>query len=101
LPFRYWFLAIHLLTSTKKSFSAAKLQRQLGHKRFEPIWTLLHKLREIMGKNEMYSLSGEIERDKSKVLVMAESQPIKRKITKNGSPKQVRYIKMIVINDLK
>jgi len=54
-----------------------------------------------MGKNEMYSLSGEIERDKSKVLVMAESQPIKRKITKNGSPKQVRYIKMIVINDLK
>jgi len=54
-----------------------------------------------MGKNEMYSLSGEIERDKSKVLVMAESQPIKRKITKNASPKQVRDIKMIVINDLK
>jgi DNA-directed RNA polymerase subunit RPC12/RpoP len=24
LPFRYWFVAIHLLTSTKKSFSASE-----------------------------------------------------------------------------
>jgi len=37
LPFRYWLIATHLLTSTKKSFSAAELQRQLGHKRYEPI----------------------------------------------------------------
>jgi len=27
LPYRYWFIAIHLLTSTKKSFSASELQR--------------------------------------------------------------------------
>jgi hypothetical protein len=127
LPFRYWFIAIHLLTSTKKSFSAAELQRQLGHKRYEPIWTLLHKLREIMGKrDEIYSLSGVIELDegffstqtpddekkkplkrgrgsqkKSKVLVMAESQPVEGQTTKNGKPRQVGHIKMIVINDLK
>src|SRR5215510_2447907 len=50
LPFRYWFIAIHLLTSTKKSFSALELQRQLGHKRYEPIWHLLHNLRAVMGK---------------------------------------------------
>lgn len=37
LPFKYWFVAIHLLTSTKKSFSALELQRQLGHNRYEPI----------------------------------------------------------------
>jgi predicted RNA-binding Zn-ribbon protein involved in translation (DUF1610 family) len=30
LPFRYWFVAIHLLASTKKSFSASELQRHLG-----------------------------------------------------------------------
>jgi DNA-directed RNA polymerase subunit RPC12/RpoP len=61
LPFRYWFIAIHLLTSTKKSFSAAELQRQLGHKRYEPIWYLLHKLRGIMGKwDEQYSLLEEL-----------------------------------------
>ena len=64
LPFRYWFIAIHLLTSTKKSFSAAELQRQLGHKRYEPIWNMLHKLRNIMGKrDELYTLSDVVELD--------------------------------------
>ena len=43
LPFQYWFIAMHLLTSTKKSFSAKEVQRQLGHKRYEPIWYMLHK----------------------------------------------------------
>lgn len=127
LPFRYWFIAIHLLTSTKKSFSALELQRQLGHKRYEPIWGMLHKLRAVMGKrDEQYSLSGVIELDegffstetpdqdkdkplkrgrgsqkKSKVLVMAESQPVEGETTKSGKPRQVGHLKMIVINDLK
>lgn len=127
LPFRYWFIAIHLLTSTKKSFSALELQRQLGHKYYEPIWNMLHKLRLIMGKrDEQYSLSGVIELDegffstevdederdkplkrgrgsqkKSKVLVMAESKPVEGKTTKTGKPRQVGHLKMVVINDLK
>jgi hypothetical protein len=58
LPFRYWFIVIYLLTSTKKYFSSAELQRQLGHKYYEPIWSMLHKLRQIMGKrDEVYALS--------------------------------------------
>ena len=91
---------MHLLTSTKKSFSAKELQRQLGHKRYHPIWHMLHKLRETMGKRDgEYVLAGRIELDegyfsteiseneknnplkrgrgsqrKSKVLVMAESE---------------------------
>ena len=127
LPFRYWFISIHLLTSTKKSFSAAELQRQLGHKYYDPIWSLLHKLRSIMGKrDEKYSLSGVIELDegffstetddsekkkplkrgrgsqkKSKVLVMAESLPVEGQTTKKGKPRQVGHLKMLVINDLK
>ena len=52
LPLRYWFIAMHLLTSTKKSFSALELQRQLGHKYYEPIWGMLHKLRLCMGKRD-------------------------------------------------
>ena len=127
LPFRYWFVAIHLLTCTKKSFSAAELQRQLGHKRYEPIWIMLHKLRQVMGKrDEQYSLSDVIELDegffsteikeedkdeplkrgrgsqkKTKVLVMAESKPIEGKTTKTGKPRKVGHLKMIVIDDLK
>jgi transposase-like protein len=52
LPFQYWYVSMHLLTSTKKSFSAAELQRQLGHKCYQPIWELLNKLRDVMGKRD-------------------------------------------------
>lgn len=126
LPFRYWFIAIHLLTATKQSFSAMELQRQLGHKRYQPIWEMLHKLRNVMGKRDSkYSLSDEMEVDegffstecpeeekgkplkagagsqkKSKVLVMAESQTIDS--PKNiKKPKRVKHLKMCVIEDLK
>ncbi len=62
LPFRYWFIAIHLLTCTKKSFSAVELQRQLGHKRYEPIWLMLHKLRDVMGqRDDLYELTEVVE----------------------------------------
>jgi hypothetical protein len=127
LPFRYWFIAIHLLTSTKKSFSALELQRQLGHKYYEPVWSMLHKLRHSMGKrDEMYSLSGVLELDegffstetddaekhtplkrgrgsqkKTKVLVMVESEPITDKSASQDKSRKVSHIKMIVINDLK
>jgi len=38
LPICDWFIAMHLMSnSTKKSFSAPELQKQLGHKRYEPI----------------------------------------------------------------
>ena len=44
LPYLYWLIAMHLLTATKKSFSAKEIQRQLGHNRYEPIWSMLHKI---------------------------------------------------------
>jgi hypothetical protein len=127
LPIRYWFVAMHLLTSTKKSFSAVELQRQLGHKYYEPIWVMLHKLRLAMGKRDgQYSLSGQIELDEgffsievkpqdkdkprkrgrgsqraTKVLVMAESKDVKEKPAKKGKPRKVGFIKMQVIPNLK
>lgn len=65
LPFRYWYMAMHLLTSTKKSFSALELQRQIGHKRYEPIWAMLHKIRMIMGQQDARKeLEGWVELDK-------------------------------------
>ena len=64
LTFQYWFVAMHLLTGTKKSFSAKEVQRQLDHKRYEPIWAMLHKIRSVMGlRDDEYELSGEVELD--------------------------------------
>jgi len=64
LPFRYWLITMKLLTSTKKSFSASELQRQLGHCTYHPVWAMLHKLRMAIGKrDELYTLSDVIELD--------------------------------------
>ena len=126
LPVRYWFIAIHLLTSTKKSISASELQRQLGHKNYNPIWTMLYKLRAAMGtRNSRYEVSSIVEEDesffsteiseedkgkplkrgkgsqkKTKVLVIAQTAEgnLTRKFDKLTA---VKYIKMLVIDDLK
>jgi DNA-directed RNA polymerase subunit RPC12/RpoP len=57
LPFQYWYIAMHLITSTKKSFSAHELRRQLGHKRYEPIWSLLHKIRHAMKPDSQLNMA--------------------------------------------
>jgi transposase-like protein len=64
LPFRYWLTAMQFLTHNKKSYSAKSIQNELGHKRYEPIWTMLHKLRAVMGyRDSEYELSNWIELD--------------------------------------
>jgi ribosomal protein S27E len=125
LTFRYWFIAIHLLSSTRKTFSAKEIQRQLGHKRYQPIWHMMHKLRIAMGKrDDNYELCGEMELDdgffttpvsseekdeplkrgrgsqkKTKVLVMAESEKVESP-EKGKKSRKVGHIKMKVISDL-
>lgn len=64
LPFSYWYKAMHLMSSQKEGISALALQQELGHKRYEPIWSMLHKLRSIMGKrDELYQIEGSFELD--------------------------------------
>ena len=125
LPYRYWFIAMHLLTSTKKSFSAKEIQRQIGHNRYQPIWHMVHKLRVVMGKRDgEYILAGQIELDdgffstvkpeeskdkklkrgrgsqkRTKVLVMAESHKVVS-VKKGQKPRRVGYLKMQIIEDL-
>jgi len=129
LPFQYWFIAMHLITSTKKTFSAKEVQCQIGHKRYEPIWAMMHKLRCVMGlRDDEYDLNGEVElddgffetvsitRDKSEplkrgrgsqrqtaVLVSVESRPVEEVpvIKKHSKQKKVRFLKMKAIDSLK
>jgi transposase-like protein len=64
LPFQYWMLCIELMTLSKKSFSALEMQRMIGHKRYEPIWLMMHKIRRVMSKrDEKYELNGCLEFD--------------------------------------
>ncbi len=41
-----------LMSTTKKGFSAKEIQRQLGLKRYEPVWAMVHKLRKVMGDRD-------------------------------------------------
>jgi len=127
LPLMYWFTAIHLLTSTKKTISALEMQRQLGHKRYQPIWEMMHKLRSVMGvRDSKYKLTDTIELDegyfttdnsdnqdigeslkrgigsqrKSKVLVMVESEESESP-KKGQKSRKCGHIKMKVMENLK
>ncbi len=63
-PFQTWFIAIHLMTSVKKPISAIEMQRQLGYKRYEPIWYMMQKIRSAMGaRDESRISSGMVEID--------------------------------------
>lgn len=121
LPFRKWYLAMAFMSFSKKGMSAKELQRQLGHSRYESIWSMMHKIRSSMGKRDaLYTLNGAIEFDEGyfekatsskvklkrgrgsqkqiNVAVMAESTPLEDIDTGNQSS-QCRYFKMKVVGN--
>jgi hypothetical protein len=121
LPYQYWVYAIFFMTMTKKGMSALEMQRQLGHKRYQPIWEMMHKLRVSMGnRDSQYKLDGMIELDdaffktyneepqeknkrgrgssgQSKVIVMSKIEPKVGRPKKHRKSSKFRYVKMIVI----
>lgn len=125
LPFRNWFIAMHLLTATKKSISSKELQRQLDRNRYQPVWEMVNKIHDVMGKRDNnYKLTEQIElddgffttdreeeeklqptkrgrgsQDKTKVVVMTESAPAEN--SKSPIKKTLGHVKMIVIPDLR
>lgn len=56
LPYLYRYKAILILSSTRKTFSANEIKNQILHEIYEPIWSMLHKIRIVMGK-EMTEIS--------------------------------------------
>jgi transposase-like protein len=126
LPYHYWLTAMFLMTKNKRSISSCDLQRMLGHKRNEPIWLMMHKIRISMGnRDDLYTLKGTVEMDEaffetvdpdqlnaplkrgrgsqkqSAVMVIAESEEVEEK--KQGKHRKKRrcgYFKMRVMDDL-
>lgn len=62
-PLTLWFWAAYLMTTDKRGVSALLLQRQLGLRRYETAWMMLHKLRRAMVNAAREPLHGEIEVD--------------------------------------
>lgn len=78
LSFLIWYKTMFLLTATKKGFSTKEIQTQLGLKRYEPVWAMVHKLRKAMGnRDSRYTLEGMIEFDEAYFTI--ESSEIEQK----------------------
>jgi hypothetical protein len=114
------------MTSTKKGLSAKEMQRQLGHKRYEPVWYMMHKIRVAWGhRDDRYKLTGFNEMDegfftsinsdpdeyeeivlkrgrgsqkRSPVLVMAQTEKVSNK-KKNRPSSRCRFFKMKCMPD--
>lgn len=66
-PLRLWFRIMWLVTSQKTGASALNVQRQMGLRRYETVWTWLHKLRRAMVRPGRDRLSGRVEVDETYV----------------------------------
>jgi len=90
LSFQYWFIAMYLMSSTKKSISVYEVQRQLGHKRYEPIWAMMHKIRSAMGtRDNKYLLQENVEVDEGFFeTIVPEDQKKEPRKRGRGSQKQ-------------
>lgn len=63
LPLTTWFVAMHLLTSTKTNLSALELKRHLGV-RYRTAWRLKHKIMQaMMEREETRQLTGFVQLD--------------------------------------
>ena len=129
IPLKIWFEIIHLMTTTKKAFSALEMYRQVRTKFYEPVWFIMQKVRITMGKRDAkYKLKGHIEIDdafyevvdtdaiekkedwqqkrgrgsqkQAKVLVMVESVPNPLQENKHKKDRIMGFAKMIVMDDL-
>lgn len=127
LPYRYWIYAMAILSSSKKPVSALEMQRILGHKFYEPVWAMLHKLRVSMGhRDASYLLKDFVEADdaqfevsktkeetknnkpgagskgKVKVAVQAQTTPAKDLRVKGKARKgSFKFVKMTAVKNIK
>lgn len=86
LSFMTWYKTIFLMSTTKKGFSSKEIQRQLGLKRYEPVWAMVHKLRKAMGqRDDRYTLEGMIEMDEGYFTIEASEQAHKTQKSGRGS----------------
>ncbi len=64
-----WHLAITFMSFSKKRISASELQRQMGTRNHDTVWSLMHRIRGAMGdRDSLYGLSDMQKVDKSSVV---------------------------------
>lgn len=89
LSLHTWFTAFLLMSATKKGFSCLEFQRQLGLKRYQTAFSLMHKIRKVMGqRDDLYLLKGMVEYDEAYVEKATRKEIQERLRRGKGSQKQ-------------
>lgn len=90
LSLHTWFAAFLLMSATKKGLSCMELQRQLGLKKYDTAFRLMHKIRAVMGKRDnSYMLKGMVEYDEAYVEKAIDAKLKKQLKRGKGSQRQV------------
>jgi transposase-like protein len=65
LPLRKWFVAVYLMTESRKGISANSLKRMLGIGSYRTAWYLCHRIRSAMVEADPTPLTGTVEVDET------------------------------------
>jgi transposase-like protein len=65
LPLRKWFVAVYLMTESRKGISANSLKRMLGIGSYRTAWYLCHRIRAAMADANPAPLTGVVEADET------------------------------------
>jgi hypothetical protein len=88
----------NILSSTiKKGFSSKEVQRQLGLKRYEPVWAMVHKLRKAMGqRDDHYTLEDMIDADEGYFAIEASAHKHRTQKAGRGSRKKNKINNFVI-----
>ncbi len=105
ISMRTWFYTMHLMTSIKQVLSAKEVQHQLCMSEYPPVWLMMMKLRNIMGKREsIYRLSGTVELDEAffptRMDAEGKSNPMKRGAGSQRQSKVLVIVESKAVDDI-
>lgn len=86
LGFRVWYMCMYFMTFMVKPTPAREMCRQLGIRRYQTVWAMMHKIRVLMGKREaLRKLQWVVEMDEAFIATVPE--PGKEKKAGRGTDK--------------
>jgi uncharacterized membrane protein len=84
LPLRMWFMTMALMSFSRKAVSACEIQRQLQHSRYDTIWSLMHRIRNIMGNHIDNEMTNNLDNQEKNIFILASPEGIDLKRSKNA-----------------
>ena len=95
-PLTKWFLAMHLLTSSKNDIAALELARQLDVK-WDTAWLIKQKLMEVMRqRNSIYRLAGDVQVDDA---YLGGERPMKPGKSGRSAEGKIPFVAAVAIRD--